>query len=58
MNLRLVSGLSETYILTLSQWENERFAVVNSQRTLSPVEERRAICQLGSAVRAVFQQSR
>ena len=42
MNLRLVSGLSETRILTLSQWENERFAVVNSQRTLSPVEERRA----------------
>jgi hypothetical protein len=27
MNLRLVSGLSETRILTLSQWENERFAV-------------------------------
>ena len=42
MNLRLVSELSETRTLTLSQWENECFAVVNSQRTLSPVEERRA----------------
>ena len=47
MNLRLVSRLSETVLLTFSRWGNERFAVVNSQRTLSSVGERRAICQSG-----------
>ena len=48
MNLRLVSKLSEIVFLTFSRWGNERFAVVNNQRTISRVEEKRAICQFGS----------
>jgi len=48
MNLRLVSKLSEILFLTFFWWENERFAVVNNQRTISRVGEKRAICQFGS----------
>ena len=34
MNLRLVSKLSETLLLTFSRWLNERSPVPNSQRTI------------------------